>query len=189
MKIAVIVGTTRDERVTARLANWVYSQAQKLHPEVTFNLVDLKDYDIPFINDEPWDPNRQLGDGTKAWLTTLAESDGYVVVTAEYNHGIPAVLKNALDFTNGEMRRKPAAIVSHGVVGGARSDAHLRLVLNSTIGVVPVPNDVTFFGKVADGIGEDDTLEEPFAVNDKKLSSALSELVWYTQALKEKREA
>lgn len=184
MKIAVIVGSIRDSRVTARLASWVYTHAKELHPDTEFNLVDIRDYELPFVNEDPWNPNRSLTEGTKAWLKAMAEADGYVFVTAEHNHGMPAPLKNALDLTNDEMSRKPAAIVSHGSVGGARANEQLRLVLNSLIGVMPVPHSVTFFGKVTEGVNEDGSLEESFALNNKKLREALDELLWYTDALK-----
>jgi NAD(P)H-dependent FMN reductase len=187
MKIAVIVGSIRDSRVTARLANWVYTHAKELHPEVEFSLVDIRDYELPFVNEDPWDPNRTLTEGTKAWLQAVADADGYVVVTAEHNHGMPAPLKNALDLTNDEMSRKPAAIVSHGSVGGARANEQLRLVLNSSIGAMPVPHSVTFFGKVTEGVKEDGSLEESFALNNKKLREALDELIWYMNALRNTR--
>ena len=183
MKIAIIIGSTRDSRITARLANWVAVQAVPQHTDIQFEVLDIKSYDIPFLNEDPWNPQRHLSDGTAAWLSALAGADGYIVVTAEHNHGIPAPLKNALDFTNGEMNRKPALIVSHGSVSGARSTEQLRLVLNSNIGVVPVPQSVTFYGNVQQVVSDDGVVDESAVINNDKLSQAINELVWYTGAL------
>ncbi|MGB3945351.1 MAG: NAD(P)H-dependent oxidoreductase, partial [Candidatus Saccharimonadales bacterium] len=59
MTIAVIVGTTRQGRVTPRLAKWVMKAAQN-RSDAQFKLLDLKDYDIPLLNDAPWEANRRL---------------------------------------------------------------------------------------------------------------------------------
>ncbi len=58
----------------------------------------------------------------------IDRADGYVILTAEYNHGYPAVLKNALDSTFVEWRRKPVAFVGWGNTGGARAVEQLRAV-------------------------------------------------------------
>lgn len=62
------------------------------------------------------------------WSQTLAGFDGFMFVTAEYNHGVPAVLKNTLDLCYPEFNRKPAAFLGYGSVGGARSAEQLRLI-------------------------------------------------------------
>ena len=63
------------------------------------------------------------------WGRKMAELDGYIFVTAEYNHSIPAVLKNALDYAYLEFNRKPATFVGYGGVGAARAVEQLRLIL------------------------------------------------------------
>lgn len=185
MKIAVIVGTSRRGRVTPKLAHWVETRLKAKHDDV--EVLDLAEYDMPLLPEAPWTPNRQLTDGAKAWLDALDAADGFVVVTAEYNHGIPAVLKNALDYTAGQLKRKPVSIVSHGVVGGARSAEHLRGVLSSKIGAVVVPDAVAFHGHVDGGINDDGTLSEATAENDKALDTQLDELLWYASALEAAR--
>jgi NAD(P)H-dependent FMN reductase len=187
MKIAIIVGTTRQQRVTPLLAKWVNNTVASKYPESEVKLLDLADYDIPLLEEAPWLPDRTLTEGAKRWLTDLAWADGYIITTAEYNHSIPAVLKNALDFTQGEMRRKPTLIVSHGAVHGARSDAHLRLVLNSAIGSVPVPNDVPFYGRVDEAIDNLGNITEDGKQNQPKLEAGLDELFWYANALNNAR--
>src|SRR4029450_1813752 len=58
----------------------------------------------------------------------LARPDAFVPLPAEYNHGYPAVLKNAMDWTFVEWRRKPITFVGWGQVGGARAIEQLRTV-------------------------------------------------------------
>lgn len=181
MKIAVIVGTTREGRVTPKLAKWVETRMKAKHDDI--EVLDLADYDMPLLAEAPWTPNRQLTDGAKQWLEALERADGYMFVTAEYNHGLPAVLKNAIDYTNGQMTRKPAGIVSHGVVSGARANEQLRGVLASKVGVAVLPDTVTFFGHVDGGINDDGTLPEATEQNNGNLDRHIDDLLWYSKAL------
>jgi NAD(P)H-dependent FMN reductase len=127
-KIAIILGSTRPGRNGEAVAKWVRDIAQK-RDDATFELVDLADFPLPHL-DEPGSP---VGGGyqnehTKAWSAKIAEFDGYVFVTPEYNHSTSGVLKNALDYLYDEWNNKAAAFVSYGGVGGARAVEHLRLV-------------------------------------------------------------
>jgi NAD(P)H-dependent FMN reductase len=63
------------------------------------------------------------------WARKVAELDAFVFVTGEYNHSIPASLKNALDYVYAEWNRIPAAFVAYGNAGGARGVEQLRLIL------------------------------------------------------------
>jgi len=93
-------------------------------------LVDLRDHPLPFFDGLA--PARTLRDYPSAEVArfgqTLDRADGFVFVSPEYNHGYPAVLKNALDFTFVEWHRKPVTFVSWGNVGGVRAVEQLRLV-------------------------------------------------------------
>ncbi|MDQ7993539.1 MAG: NAD(P)H-dependent oxidoreductase, partial [Propionicimonas sp.] len=103
-------------------------QAQK-RTDADYELVDLADYPLPHL-DEALPPSfgQYQGEHTKAWAAKIAEFDGFVFVTPEYNHGTTGVLKNALDYLSAEWANKAAAFVGYGVVGGARAVEHLRLV-------------------------------------------------------------
>ncbi|GAA4978767.1 NAD(P)H-dependent oxidoreductase [Yinghuangia aomiensis] len=126
--IAVVVGSIRPGRVTRSVAEWVHQIAAK-RPDSTYELVDLADFPLPAF-DEPLPP--QYGQyelpHTQAWARKVAEFDGFVFVTPEYNHGPTAALKNALDFVYGEWNNKVAGFVSLGTSGGVRAVEHLRLV-------------------------------------------------------------
>ncbi|MEU9996646.1 NADPH-dependent FMN reductase [Streptomyces sp. NPDC050848] len=80
--------------------------------------------------DEPMPPSlgQYRNEHTRQWAAKIASFDGFVIVTPEYNHGIPGVLKNALDFLYAEWNNKAVGYVSYGVAGGVRSVEQLRLV-------------------------------------------------------------
>jgi NAD(P)H-dependent FMN reductase len=97
---------------------------------IDVEVVDIEDYGLP-IFDEPQSPllGSYAHDHTRKWSNKIAEFDGYVFVTPEYNRSIPSALKNAIDYLYGEWNNKAAGFVSYGSnVGGARSVEHLRLI-------------------------------------------------------------
>lgn len=119
--IGIIVSSTREGRSGAAVSQWVLEEI-KQRTEADVRIIDLRSYELPL-----------LGEGTptkldqfKADITAL---DAFVFVTAEYNHSIPASLKNALDYLREEWHNKAAGIVSYGSAGGARAAEHLRGIL------------------------------------------------------------
>jgi NAD(P)H-dependent FMN reductase len=100
IKIEVIVGSTRQNRFCDKPANYLCEELKK-EEGVEAELVDLKDWDLPFFN-EPIGPMASKGEYkdplVKKWAEKISEADGFMIVTPEYNHGYPAVLKNALDW-------------------------------------------------------------------------------------------
>ncbi|MEV2214875.1 NADPH-dependent FMN reductase [Streptomyces sp. NPDC050997] len=131
LKIAVILGSTRPGRNGKAVADWVIDRAGA-RTAAEYELVDLADWPLPFM-DEPLPPSmgQYQGEHTKAWTAKVAEFDGYVFVTPEYNHSIPGVLKNAIDFAYAEWNNKAAAFVSYGTVGGIRAAEHLRTIASA----------------------------------------------------------
>ena len=191
MKIAVVIGSVRENRQTDKLAKWVVDEASK-HAQV--ETLDLKDYPMPFM-DEPisprYNPNRQLKPEVKRWLDKVAEFDGYVFVTPEYNRSTSAVLKNAIDYMDFQMENKPVALVGHGSSGGAQAIANLRMALPG-VGVVTVPQALFFTDKVGEAIDEagmlnEELREEPYGPQST-LKTQMETLVWYAQALKDARK-
>src|SRR6266702_2850981 len=97
-KIAVVVGSTRAGRQTDKLAGWAAKEVGKL---AEVEVLDLRDYPLPFFDEAVsprYNPERAPAPEVKKWLDKVAEFDGYVLVTPEYNRSTSAVLKNALDF-------------------------------------------------------------------------------------------
>src|SRR5579863_5948184 len=128
LKIAVIIGATRDARFGDKPAAWIFELARQ-RDELEVELLDLKTFDLPFFNEAAtnlWVPSKDPK--ALAWQKKIAEFDGYIFVTAEYNHSMPASLKNALDQAYKEWVRKPAAYVGYGGLGAGRAVEHLRMV-------------------------------------------------------------
>ena len=129
MRLQVITGTTRQGRFSERVAAWVTGRLAE-RDGFDVELVDLRDHPLTFFDGDP--PARTGRDDADEAVVrfgrVIDRADGYVILTAEYNHGYPAVLKNALDSTFVEWRRKPVAFVGWGNTGGARAVEQLRAV-------------------------------------------------------------
>ena len=181
MLVQVVVGTTRPGRFSERVAGWVIERLSA-RPDVEVELIDLRDHQLPFFTgDPPAKAPRAYPDDAVARLgQTLDRADGYVLLVAEYNHGYPAVLKNAMDWTFVEWRRKPVAFVGWGNVGGARAIEQLRLVsveyemapLRHAVHILPAQ-------MIAANQGE----AEPFSSLDSRLTLLADDLLWWTRTL------
>jgi len=128
INIKVISGSTRPGRFNPQVAKWVMGQAEKHKVAAKFELLDLAEINLPLL-DEANTPmsNKKENEHTKKWAKMIDDADGFIVVTPEYNHSIPAALKNAFDYLFHEWHYKPITYVSYGsAAGGARSVEHLR---------------------------------------------------------------
>jgi len=129
IKVGVIVGSTRPGRKALDVANWVLDIAG-MRGDAIFELVDIQDFNLPLL-DEPVPPSmgQYAQPHTLAWAARIAEFDGFVFVTPEYNHATSGALKNAIDFLYKEWNHKAAGFVGYGSAGGARAIENLRLVM------------------------------------------------------------
>ena len=182
--IAIIIGSTRKARFADKPANWLLEKASA-REDMTFELVDLRDFDLPFFDEvasNAWVPSSDPR--AVAWQDKIGSFDGFIVVTGEYNHSITGALKNALDQAYKEWNRKPLAAMGYGGVGAARAIEHLR-----TIGVelqmVPLRNAVHLGGgeffKVSP-LGANGDMSEVDATLQPALKAMLDELLWWAQA-------
>lgn len=128
MKIQIILGSTRPGRLGEQVAKWAEKSLQDFK-DTEFELVDITDYNLPLL-DEPMPPmmGQYTKDHTKKWSAKIAEADGYIFVTPEYNHSIPGAFKNAVDFLNHEWRNKAIGFISYGSAGGSRAVEQWRQV-------------------------------------------------------------
>ncbi len=93
--IQIILRSTREGRFGNRVANWFYGLVAK-REDIIAELIDLRDWPSPFFNDPASPITGYYAPEVRAWAAKMAEGDGYVFVTPEYNFGYPAILKYPL---------------------------------------------------------------------------------------------
>jgi len=193
LKLQIIIGSVRQGRQTARLGAWVGKEAAKLE-NVEVEVVDLADYKLPIFDEAispRFNPDRKPEGEVKRWLDKLAEADAYVIVTPEYNRSVPGALKNAIDYIDFQVNRKPVGLVAHGVTGGAQSVAHLRGIIPGVL-AVSVPEVTYFSDRVADHVDDAGTLSEELQNRSygplNSIQTTLQDTVWYGKALKAARD-
>lgn len=183
--IAVIYGSVRHHRKGIRAARFITEQCIGRGHDAT--LVDPADFDLPLLDNM----YKEFEDGeTPKKLEQLAkiirQADGYIIVSAEYNHSIPPALSNLLDHFLEEYFFKPSGIVcySKGHFGGVRAAMQLRSMLaemgmSSIPSILPIPNITKALAE--DGHPNDDAYY-------KRADQFLDEFEWYLRALKKERE-
>ncbi len=184
--VKIILGSTRPARFGIQPAEWLM-QLAKEHPETTFELIDLKEIDLPFL-DEPQSALSGVyeQEHTKAWSKVIDEADGFVVVAGEYNHTPTPALLNAIDYLAAEWRHKPVAFVSYGAAaGGARAVEHLRAMTGGQLGMYDLTDHVVIVNYWTQ-INEDGN----FIPNDSQTATAhqlLKNIGFWADTLKEVR--
>ncbi|AVZ40650.1 MULTISPECIES: NADPH-dependent FMN reductase [unclassified Dietzia] len=131
MKIGIILGSIRDDRAGAAVADWVTAEAAT-REDATYDLVDLKSFDVPLLTSAtvPGAADKQYDDErVTRWSEAIDSYDAFVFVTPEYNHGVPGGLKNAYDVLGEEWADKPVAFVSYGAEGGVRAVEQWRQII------------------------------------------------------------
>ena len=173
LKIGIILGSTREGRVSPQVGEWFLSLAKE-RSEASFEIVDIKDYNLPLLG------TTTEKEGIIKWNTKLASLDGFVFITAEYNHSITASLKNALDLAKDVWNNKAAGIVSYGSAYGARAAEHLRGILGElqiadvrTQVLLSLFTDFDQAGKF-----------KPMALHSANVNSLLDQLIKWSKALK-----
>jgi NAD(P)H-dependent FMN reductase len=192
-KLLVIVGSTRPGRAADLVVPWVTARARE-HGGFDVEVADLRDWPLPIFAEHPG----TIGDITdptysepivRTWNQKVKQADAFVVVTPEYNHSIPAVLKNAIDtvWLSFGFRNKPVAAIGYsGSVGaGIRAIEHLAHVLIEAE-AVPLRNTVVIpFVRTAFGADGEPTDTE----TDIRLQIMLDDLAWWSAALEQARAA
>lgn len=181
MKIGIVIGSIREGRNGSAVGAWV-NEIASARQDADFVVLDIADFDLPLLTEAvpPAAANREYtSEATRRWSQAVDECDGFVFVTAEYNHGIPGAFKNAFDLLAPEWKHKAVAFVSYGADGGVRAVEQWRPValntfLFSTRGQV-VLSLFTDFGE--NGFAPDEG-------NAASVSNLLDELIPLTGALK-----
>lgn len=179
-KVGIILGSTRQGRISPSIAEWVVAGAAK-HPELAVELIDLKEVNLPLF-DEPTTPSVAPGvsDAAVAWRETVTSFDAFVIVTAEYNAGYPAPLKNALDYLKAEWANRPIVVVSYGYSGGASAAHQLSEVL-ARIGATQIEPNIAIL--IGDKLNESGGIDDPhtsLAIHDQELDVVFTAIETWT---------
>jgi NAD(P)H-dependent FMN reductase len=183
MRIAIITGSTRPGRKSEIVAQWVHEIAAK-RGDAEYEIVDIAAFDLPHFDEALPPAAGQYGlPHTHEWAAKIAEFDGYVFVTPEYNHGPSGVLKNAIDFLYAEWNDKAVGFVGYGFSGGVRAVEHLRLV-TANLKLAGVRAQVSL-SLITDFNGQEFS---PAAHQEGTVSALLDEVVAWSGALKSLRQ-
>lgn len=184
LRVGIILGSTRPGRNGEAVARWTHELASR-RTDAEFELVDLKDYDLPLL-DEPVPPSQgqYRHEHTKVWARKIESFDAFVFVTPEYNHSTSGALKNAIDFLYREWNNKAAGFVAYGSAGGTRAVEHLRLIM-AELQVADVRSQVAL-SLFTDF--ENFSEFKPAEHHQKSLDGMLDQLIAWGGALKALRE-
>jgi uncharacterized protein (DUF924 family)/NAD(P)H-dependent FMN reductase len=183
-RIGIVISTIREGRFGERPARWILDIASE-REDLDCEIVDLRDYPLPLFGER----DSSSYDGSSGpevasrFKQKMAELDGYLFVTAEYNHSVPGVLKNALDHAYPEFNKKPAAFVGYGGVGGARAVEQLRLICIE-LQMAPTRTAVHIGMEPYLGVTQEDKELSDFDFLGKSAVATLDELAWWTHTLK-----
>ena len=174
----------REKRQGIRAARFMLNKLKERGHEAV--LVDAKKYNLPFLDKMYKEyKNDDAPEALKQISAILMESDGFVVVSGEYNHSIPPPLKNLIDYFGKEYQYKPSAIVSYsgGTFAGIRASSHLRDVITK-LGMPAIPSTfpIASISKTIDTDGN--VLEGNY---DRHIIKFLDEFEWYIRAFKNER--
>src|SRR6478672_2883118 len=132
IKVGIVIASTRPGRVGLSVGEWVRDRAAE-HEGFEVKVLDLAEINLPFM-DEPNHPRlrQYIHQHTKDWSAAVDDLDAFVFVLPEYNYGMTAPLKNALDYLSQEWQYKPVGLVSYGgLAGGTRAAQMLKQVVTA----------------------------------------------------------
>lgn len=182
MNITVILSSVRENR----LAESVYKKFNALAAnKFSHTLVDPAEYNLPLL-DKRYFEMKNPEEKFKKLHDIFTATDGFIIITAEYNHGIPPALKNMLDHFGEEFRYKSCGIISYsnGPIGGARATEQLRMVC-ATLGMPAIPASPAWgLANKADA-PEGKSFVDNF---EKSFGTFIDQFIWYTEAFINQRK-
>ncbi len=174
LKIGIVLGSTREGRVSPQVGAWVKELADK-RGDADYQIIDIADFKLPLLGEVGGDAS-----GAADWSAQINGCDGFVFIVQEYNHSITGALKNALDYLRVEWNNKAAGIVSYGSVGGARATEHLRGILSElSVAHVRVHPALSLFTDFENG-----SVFKPADVQIDSVNQMLDQVIPWTTALK-----
>ncbi len=180
LNLPVLLGTSRKQRKSVHAAAWLVSEMQK-RPDIETRLFDVSEFALPHD-----DYGQEIKDQFPEWRDAIIQADGLVIVSPEYNHGYPGVLKAVLDLLLKEYIHKAVALVgvSAGPWGGARViEAMVTMVRELGLAVTFTDLNFPSIQKRFDEQGN--LLDQAY---QRRVTDFLDELVWMSKVLKWGRE-
>jgi NAD(P)H-dependent FMN reductase/GNAT superfamily N-acetyltransferase len=157
----VIVASTRPGRLGPVVADWFLDtiRADAARAGTVLDVADLAEVGLPLL-DEPDEPSSGVyqHEHTRAWSRRVAAADAFVMVTPEYNYGMPATLKNALDFLYHEWAWKPVGFVSYGNTSAGTRSVQMTKQVITTLRMVPIGATVAL--RIADSVLDDQVMSD-----------------------------
>jgi NAD(P)H-dependent FMN reductase len=178
--LPVLLGTNRKNRNSVHPARWLLGEMEK-RPDIETRLFDAADFALPHD-----DYGQALKDQFPEWRDTIIQADGLVIVTPEYNHGYPGVLKAVLDLLLKEYIHKAVAFVgvSAGPWGGTRVIEQMVTMVRE-LGLAVTFSDLNFPKVQRSFDAEGKLLDQAY---EQRAKDFLDELVWMASVLRWGRE-
>ena len=185
--LLIIIGSTRPGRVGLPVGEWFADRARE-DGAFDVSVADLAEWNLPFL-DEPNHPRlrQYVHDHTERWSEVVDAADAFVFVMPEYNHGIAAPLKNAIDYLHVEWDRKPVGFVSYGGVSAGTRAVQMTKQIVLALRMVPI-NDAVSVPFVKSMIGDDGAFH-PTPIVEESVQPMLDELAAVAAAMRSVREA
>ena len=182
MNYTVILSSVRDNRLADKVLD---KFNELLANKFQYTKVDPLEYDLPLLNKrfyEMKDPEEKF----KKLHDIFNATDGFIIITAEYNHGMPPALKNMLDHFGKEFMFKACGIISYsdGPIGGARCTEQLRNVC-ATLGMPPIPLSPAWGVAQLAGTPAGESFVKNF---ERQVTVFIKQIEWYTEALANQRK-
>lgn len=184
LSIAVLLGSVRRDRMGARASTLVTRELERRGH--TVHLVDPLELQLPLLDRMYKEhPKGEAPEPLEELAELYGRMDGFLVVSGEYNHGIPPALKNLLDHFLEEYFWRPSGIIcySAGGFGGVRAAMQLRMTL-AELGMSSVPSLLPI-PRIGEAIDEHGIAQNPIV--DRSAGRFLDEFLWYANALAEAR--
>lgn len=177
LRIPVVLGSIRRNRRSFNAARLLAERTAAAGHQT--QLVDLRELSLPMYDEEEATESHP---SVAVFKGLLDRADAVVWLSPEYNHSFTSVVKNAIDFLDQEIRRKPAAVcgLASGALGGARAVEQLKLVLIE-LHSLPIRESV-YFADARTLFDAEGALLRPDLV--PRIDHMLAELAWYARALK-----
>jgi NAD(P)H-dependent FMN reductase len=174
--LPILLGTNRKDRASEAVARWVFGKMRE-REDIETQFFDVRDFELPRDH-----YGTELGGQFPEWRGAIIKADGLVIVTPEYNHGYPGILKSVLDLLLKEYIHKAVAFVgvSAGIWGGTRViEACVPMVRE--LGLAVTFSDLNFPQAQNKFDADGNLLDEAY---EKRVTGFLDELVWMSKTLR-----